>query len=115
MSTLLPRRLRRLAVPLLVVAALGVFTADALIPDPDRAHLVPFATTAADRDLALALGIPMYGADPRTFHLGTKSGCRKIFSEEKVSHPLGVEDLWSVDDMAKAIADIKQSMVKRSV
>src|SRR5262245_63070461 len=33
----------------------------ALIPDPDRAHLVPFATTAADKALAPALGIPMYG------------------------------------------------------
>src|SRR5437667_8687998 len=35
----------------------------ALIPDPDRAHLVPFNTTELERDLALALGIPMYGAD----------------------------------------------------
>ena len=38
-----------------------------LIPDPDRAHLVPFNTTTLERDLAVRLGIPMYGADPRHF------------------------------------------------
>jgi hypothetical protein len=79
-----------------------------LIPNPDRAHLVPYNTTEMERDLAITLGIPMYGADPRTFHLGTKSGCRKIFGEEGVSHPLGVEDLWSVDDMVGAIVDMRR-------
>ena len=37
----------------------------ALIPDPARCHLVPYTTTTLERDLALALGIPLYGADPR--------------------------------------------------
>lgn len=75
-----------------------------LIPDPDRAHLVPFNTTLLERDLALRLGIPMYGADPKHFWIGTKSGCRRIFSEEGVDHPLGVENLSSVDDVVGAIA-----------
>src|SRR4051794_33339098 len=39
----------------------------ALIPDPTLCHLVPYATTMRERDIALALGIPMYGADPRFF------------------------------------------------
>ena len=60
-----------------------------LIPDPHRAHLVPYNTTELERDLAVALGIPMYGADPRHFHLGTKTGCRRLFSEEGVPHPFG--------------------------
>src|SRR6185503_16998471 len=64
----------------------------ALIPNKDRAHLVPYNTTQMERDLALALGIPMYGADPKYFPLGTKSGCRQIFAEEGVPHPLGVEN-----------------------
>ncbi len=51
-----------------------------LVPDPDRAHLVPFNTTELERDLALALGIPMYGADPRFFPYGTKTGCRRLFA-----------------------------------
>ena len=79
----------------------------ALIPDPDRAHLVPYNTTALERDLALALGIPMYGADPRYFHLGTKSGCRKLFAEEGVLHPAGVEGVRSVGDAVGAIARIR--------
>jgi hypothetical protein len=79
----------------------------ALVPDLDRAHLVPYNTTEMERDLAIRLGIPMYGADPATFHLGTKSGARRIFAEENVSHPLGVEGLQSVDDLVDAIAQLR--------
>src|SRR5947209_4410165 len=64
-----------------------------LVPDRSRAHLVPFNTTELERDLALALDIPMYGADPRFFHHGTKTGCRRLFSELGVAHPLGAEGL----------------------
>ena len=78
-----------------------------MIKDPDRAHLVPYITTEIERDLAVALGIPMYGADPRHFHFGTKSGCRTLFSEEGVSHPLGVENLNSMDDVVQAIRKIR--------
>jgi hypothetical protein len=78
-----------------------------LILDPDRAHLVPYNTTLAERDLAIHLGIPMYGADPRHFWLGTKSGARKVFSEEGVSHPLGSEDLTTPEAMAQAIAEMR--------
>jgi PGM1 C-terminal domain len=90
-----------------------------LIMDPDRAHLVPFNTTNREKELALHLGIPMYGADPKFFPLGTKSGCRKIFMEEKVPHPLGVENLGSKEELIEAIAkmrarkpSIKQVLVK---
>jgi hypothetical protein len=79
----------------------------ALIPDLDRAHLVPYNTTDRERDLALALGIPMYGADPRHFHFGTKSGCRKLFAEEGVPHPFGAEDLRGRDDVIAALARLR--------
>jgi hypothetical protein len=79
----------------------------ALIPDPDRAHLVPFNTTDLERELALRLGIPMYAPDPRFFAFGTKSGCRRIFAEEGVPHPLGLEDLFSADDIVGAIAKMR--------
>ncbi len=78
-----------------------------LIPNPDRAHMVPYNTTEMERDLAIKLGIPMYGADPRTFHLGTKSGCRRIFGEEGVSCPLGIENLHSPDDLVAAIMTMR--------
>lgn len=90
-----------------------------LIADPDRAHLVPFNTTNREKELALRLGIPMYGADPKFFPLGTKSGCRKIFLEEDVAHPLGYENMASKDDLIQAITQmrarkpsIKQVLVK---
>src|SRR5881398_1665928 len=90
-----------------------------LILDPDRAHLVPFNTTNREKELALRLGIPMYGADPKFFPLGTKSGCRKIFMEENVPHPLGYENLSSKEELIEAIAQmrakkpsIKQVLVK---
>jgi hypothetical protein len=78
-----------------------------LILDLDRAHLVPFNTTNREKELALRLGIPMYGADPKFFPLGTKSGCRKIFIEENVPHPLGHENLGSKEDLIEAIAQMR--------
>ena len=90
-----------------------------LIMDPDRAHLIPFNTTNREKELALRLGIPMYGADPKFFPLGTKSGCRKIFSEQNVPHPLGRENIGSEEELISAIVDmrvakpsIEQMMVK---
>jgi hypothetical protein len=90
-----------------------------LISDFDRVHLVPFNTTRREKELALRLGIPMYGADPKFFPLGTKSGCRKIFLEEDVTHPLGHENLASKGDVIEAITQmrakkpsIKQVLVK---
>jgi hypothetical protein len=78
-----------------------------LIMDPDRAHLVPFNTTNREKELALRLGIPMYGADPKFFPLGTKSGCRQIFMEENVPHPLGHENLGSKEDLIDAITQMR--------
>jgi len=78
-----------------------------LVIDPARAHLVPFNTTELERDLALALGIPMYGADPRFFHYGTKTGCRRLFAEQGVRHPLGREGLTSIGEVAEAIAEMR--------
>jgi PGM1 C-terminal domain len=78
-----------------------------LIIDPDRAHLVPFNTTNREKELALRLGIPMYGADPKLFPLGTKSGCRKIFTEENVPHPLGIENLGSKEELIEAIVQMR--------
>jgi hypothetical protein len=78
-----------------------------LVPDRRRSHLVPYNTTEHERDLALALGIPMYGADPRLFPLGTKTGCRRLFAEEGVQHPLGFEDLHGVEDVLGALAALR--------
>ncbi len=75
-----------------------------LIRDRDRAHLVPYNTTPLELHLALRLGIPMYGADPKFFPLGSKSGCRRLFAEEGVPHPVGIEGLSGFEEVAGAIA-----------
>jgi hypothetical protein len=77
-----------------------------LIPDRDRAHLVPFMTTWDDRELAMRLGIPMYGADPLHVSYGTKSSGRHLFAEAGVTHPRGVEDLGSRQEVVDALGSL---------
>jgi len=78
-----------------------------LVLDPNRAHLITYNTTTLERDLALRLGIPMFGADPKYFPLGTKSGCRRLFAEEGVPHPLGIENLSTPDEVVGALARMR--------
>ena len=87
-----PRLLRRIA---------------ALVPNPARSHLVPYNTTELERDVALSIGVPMYGADPRLAHLGSKSGCRHLFEEVGIPHPLGAENLRTVEEMAGAVIEMR--------
>lgn len=79
------------------------------IPDRDRAHLVPFMASWKDRELAMRLGIPMYGADPKDSHLGTKSAARRLFSETGVPHPAGREELHTVADVVGAIESMRRA------
>jgi hypothetical protein len=80
-----------------------------LIADPDRAHLVFLNVTELERDLSLALGIPMFAADPKFFHFGTKSGGRELFAAEGVAHPLGHEGLTRIGDVVPAIAEMRKA------
>jgi hypothetical protein len=76
------------------------------IGDAERAHLVPFTTTDLERRLAVALAIPMYGADPELADFGTKSGGRRLFEQEGVAHPLGWRDLAGEDDLVAAATEL---------
>ena len=78
-----------------------------LIPDPETTHLVPFATTDLERGLAVALGIPVFGADPRFDEVATRSGSRRLFSEVGVGHPEGVEGIRSPADAIHAIRELR--------
>ena len=82
----------------------------ALIPNPARSHLIPYNTTPLERDVALSLGIPMYGADPRLADLGSKTGCRRMFEELGVRCPVGAEDLHTLDDI---VAGVQSMRVRR--
>ena len=77
------------------------------IPNPRRCHVVPYTTTPLERDVAISLGIPMYGADPRLSELGTKTGCRRLFAEVGVPYPLGVEGVRSVDEVVEAVVGMR--------
>ena len=59
-----------------------------LIPDRNRSHLVPYNTTDLERDVALEIGIPMYGADPRFFPLVPRAAVDGCSPEEGVRRPL---------------------------
>ena len=78
-----------------------------LIPDPVRSHLVPYTTSVLERDLALTLGIPLFGADPVLLPFGTKTGCRRLFAEAGVVHPLGYEDLHGLEDVVDALSQMR--------
>jgi hypothetical protein len=79
-----------------------------LIPNRARCHLIPYTTTELERDVAITLGIPMYGADPRLSDLGSKTGCRQLFRRVGVAHPAGREDLHGLADIASAVREIRR-------
>ena len=81
----------------------------AMIPNPARSHLIPYNTTPLERDVALSLGIPMYGADPRLADLGSKTGCRRMFEELEVPCPVGAEDLHTVDEIVAGVQGMRRA------
>jgi hypothetical protein len=77
------------------------------VPTPEVCHLVPYRTTQREVELAVALGLPLYGSDPVHAHLGTKSGSRAVFAAAGVPHPRGVENLTSVAGAIEAIRGLR--------
>ncbi len=76
---------------------------EAEIIDKDRAHLVCYNATFLERNLALRLGIPLYGADPKHLHFGTKTGCRQLFAQAEINHPLGFDNLRTIEEATAAL------------
>src|SRR5215471_2074674 len=54
------------------------------VVDPRLGVIVPFVVTELEVQLALALGLPVYGSHPRLSAFGSKAGARKLFREEAV-------------------------------
>jgi hypothetical protein len=118
--SMLPRRIRRDARSRLSLVSLGERTARPLsekllarprvlerirrsIAHPDACYMSPYTTTPLERDVAIELGIPIYGADPRLSFLGTKSGGRAVFADAGVPHPLGADGITGVATAVDAI------------
>src|SRR5262249_32047821 len=75
--------------------------------EPLLSHMVTYNSGWADRDLALALDLPLYGPDPGHADLGTKSGSRELFAQLGVRHPLGIERLGRRSDAVRAVARLR--------
>lgn len=78
-----------------------------LISDPDSAHLTCYNITSLEKTLAVQLGIPLFGTDPDKFYEGSKSGSRKNFKACGVNLPDGYEDLYTKEDIVKALSALK--------
>lgn len=80
-----------------------------LVPDRGGAFIMPFNVRDHERNLALELGVPIYGVDHRFAAWGLKSGCRRLFSDAGVSHPAGTSGLHSPAELAKALTALRQA------
>lgn len=76
--------------------------------DPSQSHLSVFNATQLERDLAIALEIPLYACDPALSYWGSKSGSRHAFRQAGLLFPDGKEDLCSMDDVAAALVELRR-------
>ena len=85
----------------------------------ENAHLTVFNVTPLEKQLSVALGIPLLGPDPRHLRYGSKSGCRRLFRTAGVPLPDGFEDLKNESDILDSLIelhklrpDLKRAVVK---
>ena len=71
------------------------------------AFIEPWNVTEDEVKVALHLGVPINGTDPRLWPLGYKSAGRRLFRDTGVPVPVGREDVRAVDDVLEAIAEVR--------
>ena len=88
---------------------------------PECGLMTCFTVTEAERSLAIALGVPLYGVDPDLCWLGTKSGSRWAFRKAGIPLLPGAEDLKTEADLVEAIdrvweenGDVQRMVVKQN-
>jgi hypothetical protein len=69
-------------------------------------HMEVYRCTSLERELAVALDLPILGADPGHLDRGTKSGSRRTFAEAGVRHADGCADLRDEQDIAQAVVHL---------
>ena len=79
-----------------------------LAGDPERAFVMPFVVEQPECLLSLRLGVATYGIDWRFRRHGTKTGSRRMFAAAGIDHPRGVEGLRGIDDVRRAVADLRE-------
>ncbi|HUQ39408.1 MAG TPA: peptide ligase PGM1-related protein [Acidimicrobiales bacterium] len=75
----------------------------------DPALIEPWNVTDAERDLALALDVPLNGTRPELWRLATKSEGRRLFRTTGVACPPGVEDVTSTEGVVAAIRQLRST------
>lgn len=80
-----------------------------LVPDRGGAFIMPYNVGDHERNLALELDVPIYGADHRFAAWGLKSGCRRLFEEAGVPHPVGTSGLRSPAELAEALLALRRA------
>lgn len=87
------------------------------IPHKHTAHMACFNVTPFERQLSVALNIPIYGCDPDLLYWGTKSGSREIFEQCELLMPPGYCNLKNEADVITALANLyqKNPAVKKAV
>ena len=74
----------------------------------EDAYILPFNVTPLESRLADRLGVPLYGPSPDAVALGSKSGARRVAREAGVLVPDGAEGLRSVEEIERAIAELRE-------
>lgn len=80
-----------------------------LVSGHQDAFIMPFNVRALERDLALALGVPIYGVDQRFSAYGMKSGCRCLFASAGVSHPPGRSGIHGLAELKDALIELRRA------
>ena len=76
------------------------------IGNAKNTHLTVFNVTPVEKQLSVALNIPLLGPDPKHLYYGSKSGSRNLFREAGLAMPDGFEDLKSFDDILDSTVEL---------
>src|SRR5918994_3328863 len=85
-----------------------------LVGEPEVAFVLPFCMTADEMRLAIELGLPIFGGHPALNWLGTKRGSRRVFEEEGVPHPTGLE-VDGRGDLRRALDELRAGGARGAV
>ena len=83
----------------------------------DEAYMTCYNSTELEKELALALDLPLLAVDPELLYWGTKGGSRQIFAECGIPLPDGSELTHSTAELSEVTAALweRQPELKRIV
>lgn len=78
------------------------------IVNPSMSYIEVYYNTDLERELAVKLGIPLFGSSKNLGHWGAKTGSREIFEKLDIAHPKGYGSIYSMKDAAEAVCRLKE-------